>query len=103
MKNGDSKISTAQIGPRKGNESTLYIDKVVLDDSGNYSCKAHNKAGNASSTVKIIVSGKQYLNDEKWYGDFAAGQTGYLSHEKPQVLNEHLQVKKTKANGLCYL
>ena len=72
MKNGDSKISTAQIGPRKGNESTLYIDKVVLDDSGNYSCKAHNNAGNVSSTVKIIVSGKQYLNDEKWYGDFAA-------------------------------
>ena len=89
MRNGNSKISTAQISPRKGNESTLYIDEVVLDDSGNYSCKAHNRAGNVSSTVKITVSGKQCLNDhERWYSDFAAGQTGYfVSHEKRQEVN----------------
>lgn len=102
MKNGASKISTAQIGPRKGNESTLYTDKVVLDDSGNYSYEAHNRAGNVSSTVKITVSGKQYLNDERWYGDFAAG------HDKLQEINfcfylSTLKWKKTKADGLRYL
>lgn len=84
MKNGASKISTAQIGPRKDDESTLYIEKVVLDDSGIYSCKAHNRAGTMSSTVKITVRGKQHQNDEKCYCNFAAGQTGYLSHEKLQ-------------------
>lgn len=103
MKNGASKI-----GPRKGNESTLYIDKVVLDDSGNYSCKAHNRAGNVSSTVKITDSGKQYLNEERWYGDFVAGQTGYLSHDKLQEINfcfylSTLKWKKTKADELRYL
>ena len=87
MRNGASKISTAQIGPRKDDESTLYIERVALDDSGIYSCKAHNKAGTMCSTVKITVRGKQYQNDEKWYCNFAAEQTGYLSHEKLQEVN----------------
>ena len=57
-KNGASDIPRAKIGPRVGEEITLYIEKVVADDSGVYSCEAHNMAGTASSTVKITVRGK---------------------------------------------
>ena len=40
-----------------GNNSTLVIAKVLTSDSGKYSCKAVNKAGSASSTVDIRVTG----------------------------------------------
>lgn len=57
-KNGASSIPRAQIGQRVGDEKTLYIEKVVPDDSGVYSCEAHNMAATVSSTVKITVRGK---------------------------------------------
>ena len=59
-KNGASEISRAQIGPRVGDESSLYIKNVVPDDSGVYSCEAHNMAATVSSTVKITVRSKSY-------------------------------------------
>ena len=40
-----------------GNNSTLVIEKVLTYDSGKYSCKAVNKAGSASSSVDIAVTG----------------------------------------------
>lgn len=86
MKNGASEISTAQIGPRIGDESTLYIENVVPDDSGDYSCEAHNRAGTVSSTVKITVRGKQYLNDDKWYGDLADSWASCHMRSYSQVL-----------------
>ena len=39
------------------NNSTLVIEKVLISDSGTYSCKAVNKAGSASSSVNITVTG----------------------------------------------
>ena len=57
-KNGVSDIPRAQIGPRVGEEITLYIENVVPDDSGVYFCEAYNMAGAVSSTVKITVRGK---------------------------------------------
>ena len=59
-KNGASDIPRAKIGQRVGDKSTLYIKTVVPDDSGVYSCEAHNMAGTVSSTVKITVRGKPY-------------------------------------------
>ena len=59
-KNGASDIPRAQISPRTGEEITLYIEHVVQDDSGVYSCEAYNVAGAVSSTVKITVKGKPY-------------------------------------------
>ena len=59
-KNGASDIPRANIGARVGEERTLYIEKVVPDDSGVYSCEAHNRAGAVSSIVKITVRGKRY-------------------------------------------
>lgn len=57
-KNGASNIPRAQIGQRVGDVKTLYIEKVIPDDSGVYSCEAHNMAATVSSTVKITVRGK---------------------------------------------
>ena len=57
-KNGASEIPRAQIGPRVGDESTLYIANVEPGDSGDYACEAHNRADIVSSTVKITVRGK---------------------------------------------
>ena len=59
-KNGASDIPRAQISPRVGDERNLYIEKVVPDDRGIYSCEARNMAGAVSSTVKITVRGKPY-------------------------------------------
>ena len=42
-----------------GNNSTLVIEKVLTSDSGKYSCKAANKAGSASSSVDIRVTGNK--------------------------------------------
>ena len=41
------------------NNSTLVIEKVLTSDSGKYSCKAVNKAGSASSSVDIRVTGNK--------------------------------------------
>ena len=59
-KNGSSDIPRAQIRPRAGDEKKLYIEKVVPDDSGVYSCEAYNMAGAVSSIVTIKVRGKPY-------------------------------------------
>ena len=48
--------SRANISPI-GNNSTLVIENVLTSDSGKYSCKAVNKAGSASSSVDIRVTG----------------------------------------------
>ena len=45
-----------------GKNSTLIIEKVLTSDSGNYSCKAVNKAGSASSFVVIAVTGNNDSN-----------------------------------------
>ena len=42
-----------------GNNSTLVIEKVLTSDSGTYSCMAVNKAGSASSSVDITVTGNK--------------------------------------------
>ena len=65
-KNSASYIPRANIGPRLGDESTLYIKNVVPDDSGVYSCEAHNMAGTVSSTVKITVRGKPLNMSRLW-------------------------------------
>ena len=41
------------------NNSTLVIEKVLTSDSGKYSCKAVNKAGSASSSVDMRVTGNK--------------------------------------------
>ena len=40
-----------------GKNSTLVIEKVLSSDSGKYSCMAFNKAGSASSSLDIRVTG----------------------------------------------
>ena len=42
-----------------GNNSTLVIENVLTSDSGKYSCMAVNKAGPASSSVDITVTGNK--------------------------------------------
>ena len=42
-----------------GNNSTLVIEEVLTSDSGKYSCMAINKAGSASSSVDITVTGNK--------------------------------------------
>ena len=42
-----------------GNNSTLVIENVLTSDSGRYSCMAVNKAGSASSSVDITVTGNK--------------------------------------------
>ena len=37
----------------------LVIEKVLTSDSGKYSCKAVNKAGSASRSVDIRVTGNK--------------------------------------------
>ena len=54
-KNGSPLTPRARIS-QNGDKSTLVIQKVVIDDSGDYSCEAHNQAGFMSSTVEIKVT-----------------------------------------------
>ena len=42
-----------------GSNSILVIEKVLIGDSGKYSCKAVNKAGSASSSLDIRVTGNK--------------------------------------------
>ena len=57
-KDDASVIARARI-QQIGNKSTLFIEKVLTSDSGKYSCLAINKAGSASSSVDITVTGNQ--------------------------------------------
>ena len=56
-KNGSQVTPKARISRKDGN-STLVIENIVSDDSGDYSCEAHNQAGFMSSTVEIKVKGR---------------------------------------------
>ena len=60
LKNGALVSSRAHVSPRVGDKSILSIEKVVEDDSGEYSCEASNEAGivSRSPSVKITVRGK---------------------------------------------
>lgn len=40
---------------------SLVIDNTEIMDSGNYSCVAHNRAGNASCTMILVVNGMLWL------------------------------------------
>ena len=62
-KNNVSKIQRANI-TENGDSSILLIEKVEVSDSGEYSCKALNKAGSASSSVYIKIRGKIILDLE---------------------------------------
>lgn len=58
MKNGVSVSPRGEIN-QNGYKSTLVIKGVETDDSGFYSCEAHNQAGSMmSSAVEIRVRGK---------------------------------------------
>ena len=55
-KDGVAVSPRAKINPIE-NPSTLVIEKVLTNDSGEYSCRAINNAGSASSSVNISVRG----------------------------------------------
>ena len=55
-KDGVAVSPRAKINPI-GNTSTLVIEEVQTTDSGEYSCRAINNAGSASSSVNITVTG----------------------------------------------
>ena len=57
-KDGVTLNTRAKIYPF-GHTSTLVIEKVLTSDSGKYSCNAVNKAGSASSSVDITVTGNR--------------------------------------------
>ena len=55
----DVPVNTRAKIEKIGNNSTLVIEKVLTSDSGKYSCMAVNKAGSASSSVDIKVTGNK--------------------------------------------
>ena len=57
-KNGIPVNGRAKFFPN-GTSSTLVIEKVLPSDSGKYSCMAVNKAGFASSSVDVTVTGNK--------------------------------------------
>ena len=57
-----------------GSDSTLVIEKVLTSDSGKYSCKAVNKAGSASSSVDIRVTGMKDEVNVRFSSDSAVEQ-----------------------------
>ena len=59
-KNGGS-VSSKAVTKDGDKISTLVIEKVDTDDSGDYSCEAQFQAGFASSTVEIKVRGEMAL------------------------------------------
>ena len=60
-KDDTSVIARANI-QQIGKNSTLVIEKVLVSDSGKYSCMAVNEAGSASSSVDITVTGNNHSN-----------------------------------------
>ena len=65
IKDGVPVNKRANIYPT-GNNSTLVIEKLLTSDSGKYSCKAINKAGSASSFVRITVTGNKDSSYKIW-------------------------------------
>ena len=61
-KNGHGLV-TSKTGSKEGNKmDTLVIKNVDTDDSGYYSCEAHNQAGfSSSSAVEIRVRGESVI------------------------------------------
>ena len=59
-KDGASEIPRAQVKKSEG-ISVLSIVKVVTSDSGEYSCEAHNQAGQRSFTAEVKVESKDSL------------------------------------------
>ena len=59
-KDGASEIPRAKVDEREG-ISVLSIPKVVKGDSGEYSCEAHNQAGQRSFTAEVKVESKDTL------------------------------------------
>ena len=55
----DPSVNTRANIEQIGNNSTLVIEKVLTSDSGKYSCMAVNKAGSASRSVDITVTGNK--------------------------------------------
>ena len=49
----------ANIHRNGNNNSTLVIEKVLISDSGKYSCEAIHEAGYASTSVDINVTGNK--------------------------------------------
>ena len=64
-RNGGPVSQRAQIDTRVNDKlSTLFIAEVVEDDSGEYSCEAHNTPGIvAHSTVNININAKGKLTN----------------------------------------
>lgn len=60
LKNGVSilnQVGDLQIDSFKDRQSILSIDKVKLNDAGNYTCAVRNEFGQDSHTVLLIVKG----------------------------------------------
>ena len=55
----DASVNTRANIEQIANNSTLVIEKVLTSDSGKYSCMAVNKAGSASCSVDITVTGNK--------------------------------------------
>ena len=64
-RNGGPVSPRAKIDTRLDHQlSTLVIEEVLEDDSGEYSCEAHNTPGIlAHSTVNININAKGKLNN----------------------------------------
>ena len=56
---------------------TLVLNSVVLEDEGTYKITAENKAGQATSEIKLITQGNFTANDVP---DSLAGKQALLSH-----------------------
>ena len=61
-KNGSPLPKNEKVRVSGGDDSsTLVINDVTSYDSGDYSCEARNPAGYSFSTVKIRVTGREFL------------------------------------------
>lgn len=52
--NTEDDVIVAKISKRAG---ALSIESVVAGQAGNYTCLAHNAAGNATFTARLLVNG----------------------------------------------
>ena len=64
---------------------TLVLNSVVLEDEGTYKITAENKAGQATSEIKLITQGNFTANDVTVINtllvpDSLAGKQALLSH-----------------------